>query len=108
VQFFESSKDVLRIGSFPQLVTGRTATFDRVKKTAVIVSFAMLFPVQRTVVPLEDIQSALVRKRERQNGRVVYGLTLRRRRGDDIPLPCRTRDDAMKYMRAISDFLALH
>ncbi|MDR3526808.1 MAG: hypothetical protein P4L57_05975 [Rhizomicrobium sp.] len=106
MHFFEQSKDVLRIISFPKLTAGTAAIFDRVKKRAVIISFAMLVPVKRTVLALDDIETAQVRKRERLNGLLVYGLTLRRKHGGDIPLRCSSRDDALKYQRAIAEFLA--
>jgi hypothetical protein len=107
MQFVERSADVLRIISFYRFTGATAAIFDRSKTRAVIISFMMLVPIRRTTFPLDDIAAVQMRKRERPNGHAVYGLTLRRKRGEDVPMHCRSRQDAIRSQRAITEFLAL-
>jgi hypothetical protein len=86
-------------------MAGTAAIFDRSKTRASIVSFNML-AVTRTAFPLDDIAAVHVQKRERPGGNFAYGLKLRRKRGNDVALRCRTRDDAVQCQRAITEFLA--
>lgn len=73
----------------------------------VIVWSALYIPYRRVVVPLSEILSAQVRKREHRDERVAYGLTLRRRSHDDINFSCHSREEAMEFRREINAFLSL-
>lgn len=102
----ERTNDRLRIRSICLGRIGALATFDRVHQTAEIVWLATVIPFRRRSIPLADLAGAQVRKREDLSGKTFYGLTLRRRRGDDIRFSCSSREDAMSLMQTLSDFLA--
>lgn len=99
------SDEILRFRSICFGRLGAAATLNRRRQSATIVFLATILPIKWQTVPLEQITGAQVRKRESRNGQVFYGLSLRRRFGDDVNFACKGRDDAMAMMRQISDFL---
>ena len=103
----EHSETLLRIRSICLGRKGAYARFDRTSKKADIILLSTIIPVGRHSIPFADIETALVRKKERNDGNADYGLTLRRRRGANLSFACRTRDEAMDLMRKIVDFLEI-
>lgn len=102
----ERTNDRLRIRSVCLGRVGAMATFDRAQQTAEIVWLATVIPFRRRSIPLAELAGAQVRKRADLNGKAFYGLTLRRRRGDDIRFGCCSKQDAMRLMQSLSEFLA--
>lgn len=102
----EHSQNKLRIRSICFGRTGAYASLDRSRNRAAFVWLATILPVKWRTLPLTDIAAVEVRKREAFGGEAYYGLSLQRRRGDTIKFACRSRDEAMHFLKTISAFLA--
>lgn len=100
------TRDFLSIRSVFLNSIGALVRFDRPHHRVAMTWLAGIIPIRRMVLPLDEVAGAQVRKTERNNGRVSYGIVLRRKRAaEDLSFACASREDAMDVLREIVGFL---
>lgn len=87
---------------------GAFVDLDRKRNLVEVYRLALVAPFAHAVAQLSEITAVQVRKLEHDDRAASYGLVLRMRHEDDIKFGCRSRDEALKMMRLVTKFLALH
>lgn len=75
---------------------------------AFVLGIGPFLPVFRIIRPLSMITAVQATKHEASDNNPDYGVSLRVRSGAPVRFGCRSRAQAMKIMRKISEYLGLH